>query len=136
MTKPTVDPVGIYVGLMLATLTSFFAYAGAKGVWDHLHGSRADSADLSVSLFALASTPILVRLCLRLFGRHMPDTQLLAGPELLIASLFVLGGTVWSILDGWGRQRFAIAGLAIGCAGLGLWWFRRRTSPGSAQTHS
>ncbi len=136
MPKRPVDPVGIYLALLVAPLTLFFAYAGAKGVWDHLHGSRADSADLPVALLALACTPLMVRWCLRLVGRHAPESQLLSGPELLLGSLFALGGTTWSVLGGWGPPRFIVAGLAAGFAGLWLWWSRRGASLERAHPHT
>ena len=131
--KPAGRFTEVLVGLIVLTVSLFGIYAGAKGAWAYLHGSRAATADPVACGLGLIAGPWFAFVGLRSLLGWAEDYPLLPTFMLPVMGLIATGFGVWFYLD---SRRFhePIADLVqvlyvffLGASmSFGLWWWRIR----------
>jgi hypothetical protein len=105
-------------------------YLGSRGLLDHAGPYRATCAERWVCPLSVGGGVWALTMSVRLFrGSVSRGGHLLAGPELLVASLLTIAGSVWLLTEGYGSfdLRIALAGV-VGVAGAWRWWSAYRTA--------
>jgi len=119
-----------YLGLIALGVGVLFAYSGARGLRAYIAGVRAAWTEPWVGLLGVAAGAWMLLMSVRLFrgpGEHRPT--LLSQSELLVLSLGVIAGSLWSFTFAPPKQ--AVMFVATGLAGLGRWWFLHRRTRSS-----
>jgi hypothetical protein len=99
-------------------------YLGSRGLLDHTGPYHAACAERWVCPLSVAGGIWALMMSVRLFrGPVSRGGQLLSGPELLVASLLTIAGSIWLLTEGYGSfdLRIALFG-AVGVAGVWRWW--------------
>ena len=121
----------IFVGLIVLVTSLLGIYAGARGAWAFLHGSREATSDPVACGLGLIAGPWFAFIGLRLLLGWAEDYPLLPTFMLPIMGLIATGFGVWFYFDG---RRFHES-LAVQAQPLyvfflgasmsfGLWWWR------------
>jgi hypothetical protein len=98
------EPAGrfteVLVGLMVFAISLLGIYAGAKGAWAYLHGSRAATSDPLACALGLLGGPWFAFVGLRLLLGWAEEYPLLPTFMLPIMGLIATGFGVWFYLNG------------------------------------
>ena len=123
----------IVVGLIVLTVSLLGIYAGAKGAWAYLHGSRAATADPLACGLGLIAGPWFAFVGLRSVLGWAEDYPLLPTFMLPVMGLIATVFGIWFYLDGrrfhesLGQQMQPLYVFFLGASmSFSLWWWRLR----------
>jgi hypothetical protein len=110
----------LLVALIALAMGALFLYWGGHGLIGLSAGIREASTEPWVCLLGLVGGSWMLLMAVRLFRGPGPHRRtLLSHAELLVLSLVVVTGSLWTISV---ASRQGIAFLGIGLAGLAAWW--------------